>query len=103
MCSLVFAPVCGCDGNEYGNACEANAAGVQVSADQPCDCDFNVDCDADKFCNASTCDGPGFCEIKPILENCPTEGDNPSACDGVGYPSACAANSNGVRVVENNP
>lgn len=36
-CPAVFVPVCGCDGTTYSNACEAHAAGVQVSADGPCE------------------------------------------------------------------
>ena len=35
-CDKVLDPVCGCDGKSYGNACEANAAGVSVAAKGNC-------------------------------------------------------------------
>jgi hypothetical protein len=35
-CPLVFAPVCGCNGTTYVNACAADAEGVAVSATGPC-------------------------------------------------------------------
>lgn len=103
LCSPVFMPVCGCDGADYSSVCDANAAGVQVSAEQPCDCNFDAECDPDEFCNASTCDGPGYCDLKPDIDDCPDEEDDLRACDGVGYQNGCQANANGTRAVVPQP
>ena len=36
VCAEIFAPVCGCDGQTYGNACEAARALVGIFEDGAC-------------------------------------------------------------------
>src|SRR5688572_11515223 len=59
VCDAVVDPVCGCDGQTYGNACEANRASVSVASDGECEgsgetvCGglLGAACEADEFCD----------------------------------------------------
>ncbi len=101
FCTLEFQPVCGCDGNTYGNACAAAAAGVNVVREGACvvdgGCNSNTDCsDADYCFSEEGCDAPGTCQPKPAF--CTREFRPVCGCDGRTYGNACEAAAAGVNV-----
>lgn len=74
ICPSIAAPVCGVDGETYGNACEARCADVEVRHDGPCR-SLPDDC----ICTT---------EVAPVC-----------GADGQTYNNACLAGCAGVRVL----
>ena len=109
-CPDVWDPVCGCDGNTYGNRCEADAAGMSVAHEgecrQRCGGIAGIPCDDDEFClfpvgSCEISDAQGTCVDIP--QACPDVWAPVCGCDGETYANRCDAIMNGAQIAHEGP
>jgi hypothetical protein len=106
VCQGNNAPVCGCDGTTYSNACVADGAGVTVDHDGECGaavaCDgaTGVTCPSGQFCKKAdgdcAADVEGVCTPTPLT--CEPVDSPVCACGGIGFPNVCYANAVGFNL-----
>jgi hypothetical protein len=108
-CTLQYDPVCGCDDQTYGNACEAASKGVSVARAGECDqsppggsddCGGMqaLQCDAGEYCKLDECLPRATGTCTPIPQACDLQYEPVCGCDGATYGNACEAALNGMSV-----
>jgi Kazal-type serine protease inhibitor domain len=99
-CIDVWDPVCGCDGQTYGNWCEAFAVGANISTEGEClpGCVDNTDCLVSEFCSKleGDCGGTGECLERPLA--CYEIYAPVCGCDEVTYTNDCYAAAGGSAI-----
>lgn len=112
-CYDVYAPVCGCDEQTYGNDCEAAAAGVSVRYEGACESTARAcggwsghSCDADEFCRYENegcdwADAQGVCQERP--EACTRVYAPVCGCNGQTFANRCLARVAGFDAAHAGP
>lgn len=110
VCTEQYDPVCGCNGETYGNACFAASAGVSVAYEgecappepRHCGGHLGLTCEEGEYCAYTTeqmcgaADHLGTCAPRP--EACIQLYDPVCGCDGQTHSNACMAANAGTSV-----
>ena len=103
-CPAIYSPVCGVDGETYGNQCSAAVAGVRIAHEGECeepgqgDCFDDSDCADGTYCARRGCSQNTIGQCEPRPDVCTREFDPVCGCDGETYANACEAASAAVNV-----
>ena len=102
FCSDLYQPICGCDGNTYGNSCLAHKAGTSVASTGACEvtCNTNADCGSLQYCSKKEgqCGAQGVCTSRGINLFCSNLCQPICGCDGNTYCNTCLAAKAGASL-----